>query len=105
MSWISIDDEVGALVRLMDSSVSGPVNLVAARPVTNIEFTSALAKVLGRPAFLRIPRLAVYVRLGRQMAQGTALASQRVRSDRLSSEGFEFSHSDLGPALRRVLDR
>jgi len=104
MSWISIDDEVGALVHLMDSSVSGPVNLVAPHPATNAEFTNALAKTLGRPAFLRIPRLALYVRLGREMAEGTALSSQRVRSDRLSSAGFEFFHSDLETALRQVLD-
>lgn len=105
MSWISIDDEVAALIHLMDSSLAGPVNLVAPRPVQNAEFTTTLAKTLKRPAVLVIPRLALVVRFGREMADGFALASERVSSERLMSDGFEFSHPELGPALRHVLDR
>ncbi len=105
MSWISIDDEVDALIYLMDSSLAGPVNLVAPRPVQNAEFTTTLAKTLNRPAVLVIPRLALVVRFGREMADGFALANERVSSERLMSDGFEFSHPELGPALRHVLDR
>ena len=105
MSWISLDDEVAALAHLMDSSISGPVNLVAPNPVTNADFTTTLAEVLGRPAVLAIPRFALNLRLGKEMAEGTALANQRVRSERLASDGFQFSHPDLEPALRHVLSR
>jgi uncharacterized protein (TIGR01777 family) len=103
MSWISIDDVVAALVHLMDSSIAGPVNLVAPHPVTNAEFTTALAKVLRRPALFVIPRFALRIRFGREMAEGTALANQRVVSERLTSDGFEFSHPELEPTLQRVL--
>jgi uncharacterized protein (TIGR01777 family) len=105
MSWISIDDEVAALAHLMDSSLSGPVNLVAPHPVQNAEFTTTLAKTLRRPALFVIPRFALVVRFGREMAQGFALASERVSSELLVSDGFQFSHPELEPALRHVLDR
>lgn len=105
MSWISIEDEVAALVYLMGSSLSGPVNLVGPNPVTNAEFTRELARVLRRPALLTIPRWALNIRFGREMAEGTALANQRVRPHRLASDGFEFAHPDLESALRRVLNR
>ncbi len=105
MSWISLDDEVAAIAHLMDSSLSGPVNLVAPHPVTNKEFTAVLAEVVGRPALFTIPRFALGIRLGREMADGTALASQRVLADRLTSDGFEFQYPELEPALRHVLGR
>jgi len=105
MSWISLDDEVAALVHLMGSSVSGPVNLVAPPPVTNAAFTRELAEVLRRPALFRIPPVALNLRFGREMAEGTALANQRVKPARLVSDGFDFTHSDLPSALRHVLGR
>jgi uncharacterized protein (TIGR01777 family) len=105
MSWISIDDEVAALTHLMDSSLSGPVNLVAPSPVTNATFTSELARSLGRPAILTIPQMAMNVRFGREMAEGFALANQRVSSERLQSDGFAFAHPDLSTALEHVLRR
>lgn len=105
MSWISIDDEVAALMHLMDSSLSGPVNLVAPNPVTNAEFTKILAKTLRRPALFVIPRFVLAIRFGSEMAAGTALANQRVLSDRLVADGFEFSHPDLERGLRHVLGR
>lgn len=105
MSWISIDDEVDALIHLMDSSLSGPVNLVAPHPATNAEFTSSLAKTLRRRALLVIPRFALVIRFGREMAEGFALAGERVSSELLVSNGFEFSYPELEPALRHVLGR
>ncbi|MDH3295688.1 MAG: TIGR01777 family oxidoreductase [Acidimicrobiia bacterium] len=105
MSWISLDDEIAALDHLMDSSIFGPVNLVAPNPVTNKEFTLALSRALRRPALLTVPRWALVLRFGREMAEGMALANQRVTSGRLTSDGFHFGHPDLEPALRRVLDR
>jgi uncharacterized protein (TIGR01777 family) len=56
LSWISITDEVRAIRFLLDDDrISGPVNLTAPEPVTNAEFTRALAQALGRPAVLGIP--------------------------------------------------
>jgi uncharacterized protein (TIGR01777 family) len=103
MSWISIDDQVAALVHLMGSSLSGPVNLVGPNPVTNADFTRGLARVLRRPAVLTIPRFALNIRFGREMAEGTALATQRVQPERLTSDGFQFAHPNLESALQQVL--
>jgi uncharacterized protein (TIGR01777 family) len=103
MSWVSIDDLVAALAHLIDSSLSGPVNLVAPSPVTNATFTRELAKNLKRPAILPIPRAAIVVRFGREMAEGFALANQRVSSERLIQDGFTFAHPELPAALAHVL--
>ena len=56
-SWISLDDEVGAIIHLLENDVSGPVNLTAPNPVTNGAFTKALGRVLGRPTLLPTPTL------------------------------------------------
>src|SRR5262249_8476769 len=43
-SWISLEDEVRALVHAIQTrSLSGPVNLASPNPVTNAVFTRALA--------------------------------------------------------------
>ena len=68
-SWISLDDEVGAIIHLLENDVSGPVNLTAPNPVTNGAFTKALGRVLGRPTLLPTPTPALYLRLGKELAQ------------------------------------
>ena len=103
MSWISIDDEVAAIDHLINSSLSGPVNLVAPHPVTNATFTKELAEAVRRPAVLTIPRAAMIVRFGGEMAEGFALANQRASSGRLAEDGFSFAHPDLPAALEHVL--
>ncbi len=105
MSWIAIDDAVrGYLHLLEDSGLSGPVNLTSPNPVTNAEFTQTLAKVLGRPAFLRVPAQVLALPLG-EMAQETLLASQRAIPRRLLERGFQFQYPELEGALRHVLGR
>src|SRR5262249_1604278 len=44
MSWIDLQDMVGAIQHILTSDlVRGPVNMVAPNPVTNAEFTNTLA--------------------------------------------------------------
>ena len=106
MSWISIDDEVGAIRHLLDTpGLAGPYNLTAPHPVTNAEFTDTLGRVLGRPTVLPIPSLGPNLLFGKEMAALTAFVSQRVRSDKLAASGYTFRHDDLEAALRAVLDR
>ena len=103
MSWIALDDWVGAtLSALRDNSLVGPVNLVAPSPVPNAEFTATLARVLGRPTLGIVPELAVDLLFG-EMGRATLLASQRVRPQRLIDAGFEFAHPTLEHALRAEL--
>lgn len=104
MSWIAIDDEVGAIIHLMnDHSFSGPVNLAAPNPVTNSDFTKALGGVLHRPTVATIPAFAVKLVLGSEMAEETVLASQKVMPRRLPANGYVFKYPELEPALRSLL--
>ncbi len=106
MSWISIDDEVGAIRHLLDTpALAGPFNLTAPNPVTNAEFTATLGRVLGRPTVLPIPSFGPNLLFGKEMAALTAFVSQRVRNDKLAASGYTFRHDDLETALRAVLDR
>jgi hypothetical protein len=105
MSWISIDDAVEALHRLLlDESLEGPVNLTAPEPLTNSDFTRTLARVLSRPAIFPMPQAALRLALG-EMADGTVLSSARVIPSRLLEAGFRFGQPDLASALRHVLGR
>jgi NAD dependent epimerase/dehydratase family enzyme len=82
----------------------GPVNFVAPGAVTNAAFTTTLARVLGRPAFLPVPRWVLRAGFG-AMADEALLASSRVVPEVLVSGGFAFAHPELEPALRAELRR
>ena len=98
-SWISIDDEVGAIVHLLDSDVSGPVNLTAPNPVTNAQFTETLGDVLHRPTFLPIPKFGPKLLLGGELADNLLFTGQKVLPTVLEADGYEFRHTDLRAAL------
>jgi hypothetical protein len=103
MSWIALDDVVGALkFALTNEGLSGPVNFVAPNPVTNAEFTNTLGKVLSRPTLFPIPAFGVRLLFG-EMGEALLLAGQRVAPKRLMTEGYQFQYSQLDEALRHVL--
>jgi uncharacterized protein len=103
MSWIAIDDEVGAILHLIDTAtVSGPVNLTAPNPVTNATFTKALGHALHRPAVLPVPSLALKIVLGAELADNL-LGSQRVQPAKLLAGGYDFRYPDIDGALAAVL--
>jgi uncharacterized protein (TIGR01777 family) len=102
-SWITLADEIAALMFLIDRDISGPVNLVAPDPVRQKEFAKALGAALGRPAIVPAPKLAVQARLGRELAAAVGYASQRVAPAVLLDSGFVFESVDVDEALARVL--
>ena len=104
-SWISIDDEVGAIEHLLTANVSGAVNLTAPNPVTNAEFTSTLARVVKRPAFLPIPPFAPKAILGGELADALLFTGQRVLPAALNASGYQFVHPTLEVALRALLKK
>ena len=105
MSWIAVDDVTGAILHcLADSSLAGPVNFVAPRAVTNLEFTKTLGRVLGRPTIFPMPALAARAAFG-QMGQELLLGGQRVEPARLLGSGYAFKFPELEPALRHVLGK
>jgi uncharacterized protein (TIGR01777 family) len=104
-SWVTINDTVGAFRHVLASDVSGPVNVTGPAPVTNAEFTKTLGRVLGRPTFLPVPKTALVVRFGREMAEIMLLSGQRVLPAKLETTGYEFHHSDLEQGLRALLSK
>jgi uncharacterized protein len=104
MSWVSIDDVVGAIQHaLVTGELAGVANTVAPNPVTNAEFTKTLGRVLGRPTLLPVPGAALRLALGEFSQE--ALSSTRVLPRRLLESGYEFRYPDLEQALRHVLGR
>lgn len=106
MSWISLDDAVGAIgLALRDDRVRGPVNVVAPAPVTNADFTRELARAVRRPAFLPAPAWALRLALGKGMADEALLGSTRAAPRVLERVGYAFRHPTLAAALQAVLGR
>lgn len=106
MSWVSIEDEVGAMVHLLgDDAPAGPVNLTAPNPVTNADFTKALGKAIGRPTVLPAPKFGLKAILGPEMAQELLLFSQRALPTRLLDSGYRFKQPDLDGTLRTALSK
>jgi uncharacterized protein (TIGR01777 family) len=107
-SWISIDDEVGAILHLLDdnsAAADGPVNLTAPNPVTNEEFTRTLNGVLRRPTLLPTPTFALKAMFGREAVDEMFLGGQRVVPARLQADGYAFGHPELEGALRHLLHK
>ena len=100
--WITLEDEVRALLHLLDTPIVGPVNLVAPGICRNAEFVRSLARALRRPAVLPAPALALRAALG-EMANGLLLASARVQPVGLEDSGFTFRSPDLTSAIAELL--
>jgi uncharacterized protein len=99
MPWISLEDEVRALLfAISHDEVSGPVNLTGPAPVTNAEFTTAVGRALNRPTPWLLPGVALRVLLG-EFAEEGVLAGQRAIPAALEREGFQFHHNTIGEAL------
>lgn len=105
LSWIGIDDVLGALhYALYRTELEGAVNVVAPQPATNAEFAAVLARVLGRPSWLAVPAWAVRLRYG-EMGREVPLASTRVEPAKLLRAGYRFRQAGLEGALRHLLGR
>lgn len=105
MSWIGMDDAIGALYFLMCSEEAlGPINVVAPKPTTNREFTRTLAAVLRRPAFARVPSFAISALYG-EMGEQLILKGQAAVPARLDALGFRWEEPALEGALRWELGK
>jgi len=103
LSWISLDDEVGAIAFLLEHpEVSGPVNLVGPKPVTNQQFTEALARALGRPAPFAVPAGVLTALLG-EAAEEMLLGGPRAIPAVLLRHGYRFDHHTIDEALAAAL--
>ncbi|MEJ5915407.1 TIGR01777 family oxidoreductase [Pseudokineococcus sp. 1T1Z-3] len=102
-SWITLEDEVSALVHLLTADVEGPVNLTGPAPVRNAELTRALGRALGRPTVVPAPGPALRLALGGFAEE--ILASQRVVPEALQRSGFTFAQADAGAAARWLAEQ
>ena len=103
VSWVTMDDAVGAIVHaIRTQSLSGPVNVTAPNPVTNREFTRTLAHVLRKRAMLPVPGFALKMKFG-QMAEELLLASCYAVPKKLTDSGYKFQYPELEGGLRHVL--
>jgi uncharacterized protein len=105
MSWISLDDEVGAIRFAIERpELVGPVNLTGPTPVTNAEFTEALADALHRPSVLAVPEFAIRAVLG-AMGEEMLLYGQRALPAKLQAAGYQFRHHSVTDALAAALEQ
>ncbi len=105
VSWVAIDDAVAAFLWLLaGEGLEGPFNVTSPEPVTFRELARTLGRVLGRPAFLPVPALALRLAFG-EMAQETLLSGQRALPKRLLEAGFQFRFPRLEEALSHLLGR
>lgn len=103
MSWISLDDILGAILFAARNPVlEGPVNAVAPNPLPQRGFARVLGRVLHRPSFAPLPAFVVRAIFG-ELGQRLLLEGAFVRPTVLEREGFRFAHPSLEEALRLEL--
>lgn len=102
-SWITLEDEVRAILHILDTQILGPVNLAAPNPVRNADFMSALGDAMGRPSWFPTPGWLLGGVLGRDAAQSLLLESKRLEPSVLESTGFSFRHPEIGPAMQQAV--
>jgi uncharacterized protein (TIGR01777 family) len=101
-SWITMHDHIRAICHLMESKISGPVNLTSPNPVTNQEFTAALARAMHRPALFPAPAFALKLALGGFSTE--ILGSKKVMPDALINDGFSFDYPHVSKALEVLVN-
>ncbi len=100
-SWITLHDLIRAIAFLLERDISGPVNLTAPNPVTNQEFTSALARAMRRPALFPAPAIALKIALGGFSSE--ILGSKKVVPQSLTDAGFEWDYPHISSALAALV--
>lgn len=102
-SWMTLVDVIQAVRMLLEEPLAkGAFNLVSPQPVSNLEFTRTLGRVIQRPTIFPAPAPVLRLILG-EMADALLLSSVRVQPTRLEAMGFQWTHPTLEPALRALL--
>jgi uncharacterized protein (TIGR01777 family) len=101
-SWITLHDQIRAIVFALENPISGPVNLTAPNPVTNQEFTAALARAMHRPALFPAPAIALKIALGGFSSE--ILGSKKVIPQVLQEAGFTFDYPHISEALSALVE-
>jgi uncharacterized protein (TIGR01777 family) len=102
-SWITLHDVIRAIVFTLEKNVSGPVNLTSPNPVTNQEFTAALARAMKRPALFPAPAIALKIALGGFSSE--VLGSKKVMPNALTDAGFKWDYPHISTALQALVEQ
>lgn len=102
-SWITLHDVIRAIVFSLEKNLSGPVNLTSPNPVTNQEFTSALARAMKRPALFPAPAIALKIALGGFSSE--ILGSKKVIPNALTEAGFQWDYPHISTALEALVEQ
>jgi uncharacterized protein len=102
-SWITLHDVVRAIVFCLEKKISGPVNLTSPNPVTNQEFTAALARAMKRPALFPAPAIALKIALGGFSSE--VLGSKKVMPNALTEAGFKWDYPHISTALAALVEQ
>ena len=102
-SWITLHDVVRAIIFALENPIAGPVNLTTPNPVTNQEFTAALARAMNRPALFPAPAIALKIALGGFSSE--VLGSKKVLPNALSDAGFVWDYPHITNALTALIDQ
>ena len=102
-SWITLHDVVRAIEFALVNPISGPINLTSPNPVTNQEFTAALARAMKRPALFPAPAIALKIALGGFSSE--VLGSKKVTPTALSEAGFTWDYPHITNALAALIDQ
>ena len=100
-SWITLHDQIRAIMFALENPISGPVNITTPNPVTNQEFTSALARAMHRPALFPAPALALKIALGGFSSE--VLGSKKVVPQVLQEAGFVWDYPHISEALAELV--
>jgi uncharacterized protein len=101
-SWITLHDEIKAIIHCLNNDISGPVNLTSPNPVTNQEFTGTLARALHRPALFPVPGIALKILVGGFASD--ILGSAKVLPKALQDSGFVWDYPHLTTALEALIE-
>jgi len=101
-SWITLHDVIRAISFLLEKKIEGPINLTSPNPVTNQEFTSALARAMHRPALFPAPAIGLKIALGGFSSE--ILGSKKVMPQELTNAGFTWDYPHITNALTALIE-
>ncbi len=101
-SWITLHDEIKAIIHCLNNDISGPVNLTSPNPVTNQDFTGSLARAVHRSALLPAPGFALKLLIGGFSSE--ILGSAKVLPKALQDSGFVWDYPHLTTALEALTE-
>jgi len=101
-SWITLHDVVRAITFALENDIAGPINLTSPNPVTNQEFTAALARAMKRPALFPAPAIALKIGLGGFSSE--VLGSKKVMPTVLTTAGFQWDYPHISTALEALVE-